>query len=271
MVPKAAIGALRPCGEHRALNNVLVPYRNPVPHLQDFADAAFGKSVFSKVNLVRDFHQIPIALEDVSETAITIPFGLFEFLRMPYGLSNASQTFQRLVDSSMTYSLSLSPDIDLAEMAVGQRRAGSSCDEDVSGLQLQDLPLTTGNATILCDTSTTSDSPFVPPSLSDCLSSDEDVPHPTRNLQGRHDHGPSQNYCPGHCWTSPVVPYPLLPHLPSSLFLRPVYSVFHHVRYLQLPSPNQPAVLHQLHALTLPLYLLCISPAVSVMLTSLTV
>ncbi|BHF78630.1 hypothetical protein SprV_0602174300 [Sparganum proliferum] len=165
----------------------------------------------------------------------------------------------------------LSPDIDLAEMAVGQRRAGSSCDVDVSGLQLQDLPLTTGNATILCDTSTTSDSPFVPPSLSECLSSDEDVRHPTRNLQGRHDHGPPQNYSPGHCWTSPVVPHPLLLHLPSSLFFRPVYSDFHHVRDLQLPPPHQPPVLQQLHALTLPLYLLYISPTVDVMFTSLTI
>nr|VZH99412.1 unnamed protein product [Spirometra erinaceieuropaei] len=61
--------------------------------------------------------------------------------------------------------LQLSPGIDLAEMAAEQRRVGSSCDEDVSGLQLQELPLTTGNGTILCDVSTPSHRPFVPPSL----------------------------------------------------------------------------------------------------------
>ncbi|BHF82388.1 hypothetical protein SprV_0802552600 [Sparganum proliferum] len=61
--------------------------------------------------------------------------------------------------------LQLSPGIDLAEMAAEQRRVGSPCDEDVSGLQLQDLPLTTGNGTILCDVSTPSHRPFVPPSL----------------------------------------------------------------------------------------------------------
>ncbi|BHF80219.1 hypothetical protein SprV_0702334300 [Sparganum proliferum] len=54
--------------------------------------------------------------------------------------------------------------IDLAEMAAEQRRVGSPCDEDVSGLQLQELPLTTGNGTILCDVSTPSHRPFVPPS-----------------------------------------------------------------------------------------------------------
>ncbi|BHF76094.1 hypothetical protein SprV_0501919200 [Sparganum proliferum] len=50
-------------------------------------------------------------------------------------------------------------------MAAEQRRAGSSWDEDVSGLQLQDLSLTTGNGTILCDVSTTLHRPFVPLSL----------------------------------------------------------------------------------------------------------
>ncbi|BHF74686.1 hypothetical protein SprV_0501777300 [Sparganum proliferum] len=60
--------------------------------------------------------------------------------------------------------LQLSPGIDLAEMAAEQRRVCSPCDDDVSELRLQDLPLTTGNGTILCDVSTTSHRPFEPPS-----------------------------------------------------------------------------------------------------------
>jgi cytoskeleton-associated protein 5 len=66
--------------------------------MQDLSNGVHGCTFFSKIDLVKGYHQIPVATEDIAKTAIITPLGLFEYLSTPFGLSNAAQTFQRIMD-----------------------------------------------------------------------------------------------------------------------------------------------------------------------------
>jgi hypothetical protein len=93
MVPKKD-GSWWPCGDYRCLNLVTTPDKYPLPNMQDLSNGLQGCTFFSKIDRVKGYHQIPVATEDIPKTA----FGLFEYLFTPFGLSNAAQTFQRMMD-----------------------------------------------------------------------------------------------------------------------------------------------------------------------------
>lgn len=96
MVPKNN-SDWRPTVDYRSLNCITRPDKYPLPNLQDFTQNLAGSKIFSKIDLVRAFNQIPVFEPDIEKTAVITPFGLFEFVYMPYGLCNSPQTFQRFI------------------------------------------------------------------------------------------------------------------------------------------------------------------------------
>ena len=95
---EAPCGGWRVCGDYRRLNNMTKTDRYPVRNLHDFNTELRGKRYFSKVDLLKGYHQIPVNPDDVGKTAVITPFGLYVFPRCPFGLKNAGQDFQRLMD-----------------------------------------------------------------------------------------------------------------------------------------------------------------------------
>ena len=90
-------GSRWPCGDFRLLIDITEADQYPVPHIQDFSGQLQGTGVFSKIDLVRGYHQILVARSDVHKTAVITPFSLYKFLR--FGLKNAAQAFLCLMDS----------------------------------------------------------------------------------------------------------------------------------------------------------------------------
>ena len=91
----------RACGDYRALNNITKPDVYPIPLIKDIITRIKNAKFFSKIDLQKAYHQIPIHVNDICKTAITTPFGMFEYRQMPFGLRNAAATFQRFMDKTL--------------------------------------------------------------------------------------------------------------------------------------------------------------------------
>ena len=91
-------GSLRPCGDYRRLNMVTEPDHYPLPNMADITSFLHGSKIFSTLDLLKGYYQVPMNPEDVPKTAITTPFGTFTFNFSCFGLRNAGATFQRMMD-----------------------------------------------------------------------------------------------------------------------------------------------------------------------------
>ena len=91
-------GSLRPCGDYRRLNMQTEPDHYPLPNIADVTSYLHGARIFSKLDLLKGYFQVPMYPEDIPKTAITTPFGTYTFNYSCFGLRNAGATFQRLMD-----------------------------------------------------------------------------------------------------------------------------------------------------------------------------
>jgi hypothetical protein len=80
---------VRLCVDYCPLNAVTIKNKYPLPHIDILFDQQAGAQMFSKIDLRSGYHQIKICVEDIPKTTFTTRYGLFEYLAMSIGLTNA--------------------------------------------------------------------------------------------------------------------------------------------------------------------------------------
>lgn len=94
-------GGLRLCVDYRALNELTVKNRYPIPRINETLTLLGKAKYFTKLDVISAFHRLRIAEGDEYLTAFRTRFGLYEYLVMPFGLANAPSSFQNYINDTL--------------------------------------------------------------------------------------------------------------------------------------------------------------------------
>ena len=89
------------CIDYRELNKLTIKNRYSLGRIDDLFDQLLGSSYFSKIDLRSGYHQVQVMEEDHPKTAFRMRYGCYEFLAVPFGLTNAATVFCGSHESSM--------------------------------------------------------------------------------------------------------------------------------------------------------------------------